>query len=40
MEFKREILICDCMYVDHQIIFTHDKEYQGENVVYMNIHLT
>jgi len=33
---KKDILICDCSSVEHQVVITHDSE---ENMVYLHIHL-
>ncbi len=36
--FKKEILICDCHSVEHQIIFMHDTEDEYPEV-FMEVHL-
>ena len=37
---KKEILDCACYSIEHAYIITFDKDFDNENMVYINPHLT
>lgn len=36
----KDILLCSCGSVEHQVLFCFDRKYQGDNIIYMYVHLT